>query len=134
MQSQVDSADTNNLTSDSSRDSHALAAVRASAAPFIWIGGETPLRYPRVGQIARQIISSGKIFFVEMDGTLLRRRIHEFRPGVAPLSGFAFAMVWKPPTIYAPAAGNYRPIIGERPRRQAFRVSHLRETILLNRT
>lgn len=79
-QSEVDSSDATNSMPDLSRDSHALAAVRASAAPFVWIGGDTPLRYPRIGQIARQIISSGKIVFVEMDGTLLRRRIHEFRP------------------------------------------------------
>lgn len=108
VQSQVDSAETNNLTSDSSRDSHALAAVRASAAPFIWIGGETPLRYPRVGQIARQIISSRKTVFVEMDGTLLRRRIHEFRPEsrlylVLPLNGLEAAH-----DLRAGRAGNFR--------------------------
>src|SRR5882672_6698124 len=79
-QNHVDSTDANTSTRNSSRDSHVLAAVRASAAPFVWIGGDAPLRYPRIGQIAQQIISSGKIVFVEMDGTLLRRRIHEFRP------------------------------------------------------
>jgi MoaA/NifB/PqqE/SkfB family radical SAM enzyme len=77
---------------NTSRDLHALALVRANAAPIVWIGGDTPLHYPRIGHIARDIINSGRTVFVEMDGLLLRRRIHEFRPVsrlylVLPLNG-----------------------------------------------
>jgi hypothetical protein len=106
--SQVDSADATSSKPDLSRDSHALAAVRASDAPLVWIGGDTPLRYPRIGQIAWQIISSGKIVFVEMDGALLRRRIHEFCPEsrlylVLPLNGLEAAH-----DLRAGRAGNFR--------------------------
>jgi Radical SAM superfamily len=65
---------------DSSRDLQALAWIRASRAPIVWIGGETPLHYPRIGHLTRQIIDLGRTVFIEMDGCLLRRRIHEFRP------------------------------------------------------
>jgi hypothetical protein len=64
----------------SSRDLQALAMVRASDAPIVWIGGDTPLHYPRIGHLAREIIQVGRTVFIETDGRLLRRRIHEFRP------------------------------------------------------
>ncbi|MDQ1407886.1 MAG: hypothetical protein QOG55_3515 [Acidobacteriaceae bacterium] len=76
----------------SSRDSHALSLVRASSAPVVWIGGDSPLQHARIGHLAREIVNCGRTVFVEMDGTLLRRRIHEFRPVsrlylVLPLNG-----------------------------------------------
>jgi pyruvate-formate lyase-activating enzyme len=76
----------------SSRDSQALSQVRASSAPVVWIGGDTPLQHARIGHLAREIVNFGRTVFVEMDGTLLRRRIHEFRPVsrlylVLPLNG-----------------------------------------------
>jgi pyruvate-formate lyase-activating enzyme len=79
-----------------SRDSQALLQVRASSAPVVWIGGETPLQHARIGHLAREIVNCGRIVFVEMDGTLLRRRIHEFRPVsrlylVLPLNSLADA-------------------------------------------
>jgi Radical SAM superfamily len=83
---------TNPASAVSSRDSQALALVRSDSTPIVWIGGDTPLHYPRIGQIARDIIHRGRTVFIEMDGTLLRRRIHEFRPVsqlylVLPLNG-----------------------------------------------
>src|SRR6202166_4773747 len=76
----------------SSRDSQALSQVRASSAPVVWIGGDTPLQHARIGHLARDIVNCARTVFVEMDGTLLRRRIHEFRPVsrlylVLPLNG-----------------------------------------------
>jgi Radical SAM superfamily len=65
---------------DSSRDLLAIDVVRSSKAPIVWIGGDTPLHYPRIGHLTREIIDLGRTVFVEMDGRLLRRRIHEFRP------------------------------------------------------
>jgi hypothetical protein len=65
---------------NSSRDLQVLAMVRASKAPIVWIGGDTPLEYPRIGHLTREIIQLGRTVFIEMDGRLLRRRIHEFRP------------------------------------------------------
>jgi hypothetical protein len=75
-----------------SRDSRVLSQVRASSAPVVWIGGDTPLEHTRVGHLAREIVNCGRTVFVEMDETLLRRRIHEFRPVsrlylVLPLNG-----------------------------------------------
>jgi hypothetical protein len=58
----------------------------------VWIGGDSPLQHPRIGHLAREIINCGRTVFVEMDSSLLRRRIHEFRPVsrlclVLPLNG-----------------------------------------------
>jgi hypothetical protein len=64
----------------SSRDEQALSGVRASTAPVVWIGGDAPLQHARIGHLAREIINCGRAVFVEMDSSLLRRRIHEFRP------------------------------------------------------
>jgi hypothetical protein len=62
------------------RDGEVLAEVRRSNAPFLWIDGDTPLKYERVGQLANAAVRCGKTVFVESDATFLRRRIHEFRP------------------------------------------------------
>ncbi len=70
----------NDVAADSSRDAQTLTMVRASNAPIVWIGGDTPLHYPRIGHLTREIINLGRTVFIEMDGRLLRRRIHEFRP------------------------------------------------------
>jgi len=80
----------------SARDSQALSQVRASSAPIVWIGGDSPLQHARIGHLARDIVNCGRTVFVEMDGTLLRRRIHEFRPVsrlylVLPLNGLEVA-------------------------------------------
>jgi Radical SAM superfamily len=82
----------NSSANISSRDSQALSQVRASSARIVWIGGDSPQQYARIGHLAREIVNCGRTVFVEMDGTLLRRRIHEFRPVarlylVLPLNG-----------------------------------------------
>jgi hypothetical protein len=64
----------------SPRDEQALSRVRVSTAPVVWIGGDSPLQHARIGHLAREIINCGRTVFVEMDSSLLRRRIHEFRP------------------------------------------------------
>jgi Radical SAM superfamily len=82
-----------NSSSDvSHRDFQALSRVHASSAPVVWIGGDAPLQHARIGHLARDIVNCGRTVFVEMDGTLLRRCIHEFRPVsrlylVLPLNG-----------------------------------------------
>jgi pyruvate-formate lyase-activating enzyme len=92
----VEIAPPNGATSSSevsSRDSQALSQVRASSAPIVWIGGDPPpLQHARIGHLARDLVNTGRTVFVEMDGTILRRRIHEFRPVsrlylVLPLNG-----------------------------------------------
>jgi hypothetical protein len=61
-----------------------LALARKTASPVIWIGGEVPSSYPGIGQLTREIGDLGRTVFVEVSGSMLRRRIHEFRP-VSPL-------------------------------------------------
>ncbi|MEQ1354721.1 MAG: radical SAM protein, partial [Candidatus Acidiferrum sp.] len=92
----------------SSRDLHVLARVRENAAPVVWIGGESPLHYPRIGHLAQEIIKLDRTVFIEADGTLLRRRIHEFRPVsrlylVLPLNGLEAAH-----DLRAQQPGNFR--------------------------
>jgi hypothetical protein len=103
----------------SSRDSQALSRVCASSAPVVWIGGDSPLRHARIGHLAREIVNCGRTVFVEMDGTLLRRRIHEFRPVprlylVLPLNGLEDAH-----DLRAQQSGNFRATI------EALRTSRL---------
>jgi hypothetical protein len=57
-----------------------FSAVQSSAAPIVWIGGSEPLDQPAIGTLARRITDAGRTVFVETNGVLLRRRIHEFRP------------------------------------------------------
>jgi hypothetical protein len=95
----------------SSRDLQVLARVRENAAPIVWIGGDTPLRCPRIGHLAREIINLSRTVFIEADGTLLRRRIHEFRPVsrlylVLPLNGLEAAH-----GLRAQQPGNFRATI-----------------------
>ena len=51
-----------------------------SRSPVIWIGGSEPLLHPGVAHLVRAITGSGHFVFLATDGTLLRRRIHEFQP------------------------------------------------------
>ena len=95
----------------SSRDLEVLARLRENATPIVWVGGDTPLRYPRIGHLAREIINLGRTVFIEIDGTLLRRRIHEFRPVsrlylVLPLNGLEAAH-----DLRAQHPGNFRATI-----------------------
>jgi hypothetical protein len=52
----------------------------SSGSPVVWIGGSEPLHHPGVAHLVRAITGSGHFVFLETDGTLLRRRIHEFQP------------------------------------------------------
>lgn len=71
------------LHHDSSRPvSHEqIRSLISSRSPAIWIGGSEPLHHPGVAHLVRAITGSGHSVFLETDGTLLRRRIHEFQPG-----------------------------------------------------
>lgn len=52
----------------------------SSRAPIVWIGGSEPLHHPGTAHLVRAIAGSGHFVFLETDGTMLRRRIHEFQP------------------------------------------------------
>ena len=68
------------ISTDKNSGTELLARVRSSAAPVVWIGGPEPLLHPEMGQLTRCIAGHGQHVFLETDGALLRRRIHEFRP------------------------------------------------------
>ncbi len=68
-----------------SDDSHPVShekmrEIISSRSPVVWIGGTEPLRHPGIAHLVRAITKSGHFVFLEIDGTLLRRRIHEFQP------------------------------------------------------
>jgi len=58
-----------------------LDEARNSSARVVWIGDESSLDHREVGFAARKLLESGKFVFLETDGLLLRRRVHEFQPG-----------------------------------------------------
>ena len=57
-----------------------MHGVLANPSPVIWIGGREPLLHAGIGHFVRAIAQRGHSVFLETDGTLLRRRVHEFQP------------------------------------------------------
>ncbi len=57
-----------------------IREIVSSRSPVVWIGGSEPLHHPGVAHLVRAVTGSGHFVFLETDGTLLRRRIHEFQP------------------------------------------------------
>jgi hypothetical protein len=57
-----------------------MRALLENRAPVIWIGGTEPLVHAGIGHFVRALAQSGHCLFLETDGTVLRRRIHEFQP------------------------------------------------------
>jgi hypothetical protein len=80
----------------------------SSGSPVVWIGGSEPLNHPGTGHLVRAIAGSGHFVFLETDGTLLRRRIHEFQP-VPRL----FLMVRLEPEAQLLASKSLRPSLAE---------------------
>ncbi len=54
--------------------------IIGSRSPVVWIGGSEPLHHPGIAHLVRAITHSRHFVFLETDGTLLRRRMHEFQP------------------------------------------------------
>jgi len=57
-----------------------IRGINCSRSPVVWIGGSEPLRHPGISHLVRAITQTGHFVFLETDGRLLRRRIHEFQP------------------------------------------------------
>ncbi|HXY23241.1 MAG TPA: radical SAM protein [Candidatus Acidoferrum sp.] len=51
-----------------------------SSATGLWIGGSEPLEHPGIAHLVRALAQSKHLIFLETNGMLLRRRIHEFQP------------------------------------------------------
>jgi molybdenum cofactor biosynthesis enzyme MoaA len=54
--------------------------VISSSARVIWIGGSEPMDHPGIAHLVRALAQSNHLIFLETNGVLLRRRIHEFQP------------------------------------------------------
>jgi len=50
------------------------------ASPVVWIGGSEPLERAEIARVANAVAAAGHYVFLQTDGILLRRRIHEFQP------------------------------------------------------
>lgn len=57
-----------------------MRGMTASHAPVVWIGGSEPLNHPGISHFVLANALSGHFVFLETNGVLLRRRIHEFQP------------------------------------------------------
>jgi molybdenum cofactor biosynthesis enzyme MoaA len=57
-----------------------IRGIVSCGSPIVWIGGREPLDHPGISHLVRAITHTGHFVFLETDGTLLRRRIHEFQP------------------------------------------------------
>ncbi len=56
------------------------AGVQDSTAPVVWIAGSEPLTHPETARLTRALLDRGRHVFLQTDGNLLRRRIHQFQP------------------------------------------------------
>ena len=49
-------------------------------SPVVWVGGAESLQNPDIAIIANTLVAARRHVFLETNGALLRKRIHEFRP------------------------------------------------------
>ena len=57
-----------------------IRELLSSSATALWVGGSEPLEHPGIAHLVRALAQSKYLIFLETDGMLLRRRIHEFQP------------------------------------------------------
>jgi len=77
----VDSADLLHHDSNHPVSHEKIREVISSRSAAVWIGGSEPLRtIPALRIWSEPSPGAVILFFLKTDGTLLRRRIHEFQP------------------------------------------------------
>jgi molybdenum cofactor biosynthesis enzyme MoaA len=76
----VDAAEILHADSNHPVSHERVQEIISSCSPVVWIGGSEPLYHPGISHLVRAITQTGHFVFHETDGTLLRRRIHEFQP------------------------------------------------------
>jgi hypothetical protein len=76
----VDAAEVLHADSSHPVSHEKIRDILGSRSPVVWIGGSEPLLHPGIAHLVRAITQNGHFVFLETDGTLLRRRIHEFQP------------------------------------------------------
>ena len=57
-----------------------LSAVEECGAPIVSISGGEPMLYPEQGRLVSGILDRGKHIYFCTNGTLLRKRLHEYAP------------------------------------------------------
>jgi hypothetical protein len=62
-----------------------------SVPSLVWIGGIEPLEHPEVSKFANAVAASAREVFLQTNGKLFRRRVHEFQP--SPRLRLAFRFV-----------------------------------------
>lgn len=63
------------------------------APSLVWIRGSEPLEHPEIPKFANAIAASAREVFLQTDGKLFRRRVHEFRPSPRLRLAFRFTGV-----------------------------------------
>jgi hypothetical protein len=81
-----------NLAND---DQLAVLPPLSSLESIVWIGGSEPLEHGEIAAYTNELAAAGREVFLQTDGKLLRRRIHEFRP----TSRFRFVFKFDPPPL-----------------------------------
>jgi hypothetical protein len=73
-----------------SREADSFPSI-ASVPSMTWIGGAEPLEYPEVAKFSNAIAASAREVFLQTDGKIFRRRVHEFQP--SPRFRLAFRFI-----------------------------------------
>jgi hypothetical protein len=76
------------LTPPASGSNEMVLPTADSLEQIVWIGGAEPLQHTQISEYVNRLGASGREVFLQTDGVLLRRRIHEFQP--EPRFRFAF--------------------------------------------
>lgn len=62
-----------------------------SVPSLVWIGGIEPLEHPEVPKFSNAVAASAREVFLQTNGKLLRRRVHEFQPSPRFRLAFRFS-------------------------------------------
>src|SRR5579863_1072736 len=62
-----------------------------SVPSLVWIGGFEPLEHPDVPKFANAVAASSREVFLQTNGKLFRRRVHEFQPSPRFRLAFRFS-------------------------------------------
>jgi hypothetical protein len=57
---------------------------------LVWIRGSEPLEHPEIAKFANAVAASGREIFLQSNGKLFRRRVHEFQPSPRLRLAFRF--------------------------------------------
>ena len=70
---------------------------------LVWIRGSEPLEHPEIAKFANAVAASGREMFLQTNGKLFRRRVHEFQP--SPRLRLAFRALDRCHQVFDKSAG-----------------------------